>query len=236
MRKKIVVANWKMNKTVHEAVSFANEINKYQDFRCDVALCAPFVALSELRNVLDKRFHVGAQNIYFEEAGAYTGEISATMIKKFCRFVIVGHSERRQIFKEDDQVVNKKAKIALKHGITPIVCIGETLQERESGKTSEVVQRQILESLKDIDVTQIIMAYEPVWAIGTGRNATPEQAEEIHALIRRLIGSEKTRILYGGSVKPENAKGLMQQKNIDGALVGGASLDVKSFIGICQNA
>ncbi len=236
MRKKIIVANWKMNKTIQEAVSFANEMNKHSNFRCDVALCAPFTALSELRKSLDKRFHVGAQNIHYEESGAFTGEVSALMIKEFCRHVIVGHSERRQLFKEDDLTINRKARTALKHGIIPVVCVGETLQERESGRTNEVVQKQIKEGLKDVDIGQVIIAYEPVWAIGTGKNATPAQAEEVHAFIRRIICSEKTRILYGGYVKPENAGSLLKQKNIDGALVGGASLDVKNFIGICQNA
>ncbi len=207
----------------------------------DVVLCVPFLYVQAIAELLqDSDIAVGAQNMYWEEKGAFTGEISGPMLKSVgCEYVIVGHSERRQYFRETNQEVNKKAKAALRTGLTPILCVGETLQEREDGVTDSVVAEQIEESLEgmgEVAMLATVIAYEPVWAIGTGRTATPEQAQEVHALIRKLLEqrygaevAEKVRILYGGSIKPDNSYGLMEQPDIDGGLVGGASLDADSF-------
>jgi triosephosphate isomerase len=207
----------------------------------DVVVCVPFLYVQAIANLLsDSWIRVGAQNLYWEEEGAYTGEISGPMLKSVgCEYAIVGHSERRKYFQETNQDVNRKAKAALRAGLTPILCVGETLQEREEGVTEAVVTRQVEESLEGMGEEQMlatVVAYEPVWAIGTGRTATPEQAQEVQALIRRLLTerygagvAEQVRILYGGSIKPENICGLMQQPDIDGGLVGGASLDADSF-------
>ena len=246
MRKSVIAANWKMNKTIGEAVDFVRqfktEIGKYSD-RISI-ICPPFTALAGVCHELSGTdVQVGAQNLFWETSGAYTGEISVQMIKDAgCRYVIIGHSERRKIFGEDDAMINRKVKKALLDGILPIICVGETLEEREKGMTFQVVQKQIksdFEGLKKEEAVQCIVAYEPVWAIGTGKNATPDQAQEVHAFIRGLLKdlfgndvAQSIPIQYGGSVKPDNVDELMNQKDIDGALVGGASLDVKSFLRI----
>ena len=217
------------------------------DDRVDVAVCPPAVYLHDVGAAIrGSAVQLGAQNMHFEKDGAFTGEISASMLTDLgCRYVILGHSERRQYFGETDATVNRKTLVALDSGLTPIVCVGETLEERESGKTEHVVATQIKGSLAGLSAQQgekLVIAYEPVWAIGTGKTATPEQAEEVHAqirsLLRELFGAtaDVIRIQYGGSVKPENAAELMRQPNIDGALVGGASLKADSFAGIIAAA
>jgi triosephosphate isomerase len=216
--------------------------------RTEVAVCPPFVSIEAVREIIkDSRIGLGAQNIYLNKTGAFTGEISAEMLKESgCAYVIIGHSERRQYFHETDASVNQKIGFALAEELTPVVCVGETLAERESGQTSEVVRRQYLGAMKDIkisDAEKIIIAYEPVWAIGTGKTATPQQANEVHLLIRTLADelygkkfAEKMIIQYGGSVKPENASDLLSCEHIDGALVGGASLDADQFSAIVKSA
>ena len=231
-----------MSKTVEEAVSLVRELKELiKDVEDrEILVCPPFTALQAIKEELkDSNIKVGAQNMYFEDNGAFTGEISALMLKKLCSYVITGHSERRQYFNEDNELINKKIKKALEHGLKPIVCVGERLEQREGGKTNDVIENHIAEALKDLskeDVLKLTIAYEPVWAIGTGKTATPEQAEEAHIFIRNLIKkmydeetAEKTRILYGGSVKSKNAADLLSKKDIDGALVGGASLDAEEF-------
>ena len=245
MRKLFIAGNWKMNKNVKESVSLAKSlINRLKDVQDkDVVVCPAFTALSQVyEEVKDSNVKVGAQNMSFEDEGAYTGEISPRMLKDFCEYVILGHSERRQYFGENDEIVNKKVKKALEHGLKPILCIGETLEERDGDKTFDIIESQLKKSLKNMDkndMKKIIIAYEPIWAIGTGKTATPEQAEDVHVFIRKVIkksyGDEiasELRILYGGSVKPDNVKTLMEKEDIDGALVGGASLDAESFSGI----
>lgn len=243
MRRPLLAANWKMHKTLAEAEALASDLKeRLKDVAGrDVVLCVPFLYVEAVAALLlESEIAVGAQNLYWEEKGAFTGEISGPMLKSVgCDYVIVGHSERRQYFRETNQDVNRKAKAALKAGLTPIVCVGETLQQREDDVTESVVTTQIHESLDGLskgDMLGSVIAYEPVWAIGTGRTATPEQAEEVHSLIRDLVGqtsdsdvAEQVRILYGGSIKPENVYDLMRQPNIDGGLVGGASLDGSSF-------
>jgi triosephosphate isomerase len=251
MRKKIIAGNWKMNKDIPATEVFINELkSKLQNEKIstDVIVCPPFTSLETASNLLKNSFiKLGAQNMYFEDEGAFTGEISAAMLKSVgCEFVILGHSERRTIFKENNELINKKIKKALQSGLKPIFCIGETLREREEGMTEVVVKTQIIEGMKGItseELKNIIIAYEPVWAIGTGRNATPEQAEEVHLYIRNLISelfskesSENLIIQYGGSVKPDNAKDLLTQPDVDGALVGGACLKSDSFISIIKSA
>ena len=250
MRKPIIAGNWKMNKTIEESVQLANGI-KRSLFDCDdieVVLCPPFTSLSDVKDVLlDTRISLGAQNIYWESKGAFTGEVSPVMLKALgCAYVIIGHSERRAYFGETNETVNKKVKAALSEGLSPIVCVGERLEEREDGKTFDVVSQHVEYGLADIaedEILRVVVAYEPVWAIGTGRNATPEQAEEVHKLIRELLGrkygrelSEKIRIQYGGSVKPENIEALISERDIDGALVGGASLKEDSFVDMVKRA
>jgi len=207
----------------------------------DVVVCPPFTALTaSIEFVKGTNVKIGAQNMYFEDTGAFTGEISPLFLRAIeCEYVILGHSERRNIFKESDDLINKKLKKALSIGLKPIVAIGEHLEERESGKTKDVIQRQMDETFKDIskeEILKIVIAYEPIWAIGTGKTATPEQAEEIHAFIRELLTqrydketADLIRIQYGGSIKPSNANDLLKQKNIDGGLVGGASLQANSL-------
>lgn len=214
----------------------------------EVVLCPPFTSLATVQALVQGTpIRLGAQNMYFESEGAYTGEVSAKMLKSVgCSHVILGHSERRQYFGETNDIINKKARKALDEGLTPIICVGETLDEREKGITDQIVSVQVKAVLNDIasnDVTRCIIAYEPVWAIGTGKHATPEQAEEVHKLIRKIIGqlhswaiAERVVIQYGGSVKPDNAESLLRQPNIDGALVGGASLKADSFAQIVQSA
>lgn len=250
MRRLIIAGNWKMNKTVEEAVSIAIGLKRkfYTFSEADIVICPPFTALSKVNDaIVDSSIMLGAQDVYWEEEGAFTGEISPGMLKDVgCRYVIVGHSERRIVFGETDEEVNNKLRIVLTYGMVPIMCIGERLEERENGMTFEIIEKQLTRGLKNIskeEIVRIVIAYEPVWAIGTGRTATPQQAQEAHKFIREFIEklfdkeiSLKMRILYGGSVKPENIANLTAQEDIDGALVGGASLDVNSFSEIVQNA
>jgi len=241
MRKIIIAGNWKMNKTIGESISMVKELRKLVEGIEDrsVLVCPPFTALSSVSAELKgSNVSLGAQNMHFEGEGAFTGEISASMLKEIgVEYVILGHSERRHIFNEDDSLINKKIKTAISNGLRAILCVGETLEEREDGKMEDVVCGQISNCLEGIDdMENIVIAYEPVWAIGTGKTASPSQAEEAHVLIRNVLGSifddtvsEGVTILYGGSVKPGNIKELISQDNIDGVLVGGASLDAKNF-------
>jgi len=244
MRKKIIAGNWKMNKTLDESKELAEAVKKGISGISDVesALCPPFTSLTEVAKVLEgSNIGLGAQNCYWLESGAYTGEVAPSMIKSTgAAYVIIGHSERRGLFNETNESVNKKVKAALDAGLLPIMCVGEKLEEREKNRTFDVVKSHVEGGLKGInenDAKKIVIAYEPVWAIGTGKNATPEQAEEVHAYIRGLLKdlysddvADTVRIQYGGSVKPSNVEGLMGHKDIDGALVGGASLEADSFI------
>jgi triosephosphate isomerase len=250
MRKKVIAGNWKMNYNLQQSVIFIQQLKEElikKERNAEVIICPNFIVLSEAKKIIkNSPIKLGAQNIYYEESGAFTGETSADMIKSVgCEYVILGHSERRTIFNETDEIINKKIKQALKHGLFPIFCIGETLEEREKDITNHIIRNQLELGLKDIsaeEITKIIIAYEPVWAIGTGRNATPEQAQEVHAFIRNFLAVEygleladRVIIQYGGSVKPENAKDLLSQPDIDGALVGGACLKVDSFIRIIES-
>lgn len=249
MRKKIIAANWKMNMTASEAASFMEDLAlELKNFEgAEVVIIPPFTALPRLSEVVSgmSGITIGAQNMWHEASGAFTGEISAGMLREFfTRYVVLGHSERRTIFGETDEIVNKKVKAAHAASLRPILCIGETLAERDAGKHHEVLARQLKGSLAGLDTEQMldtVLAYEPVWAIGTGRTASPEQAQEAHAFIRKTLAemfdaatAAKVRIQYGGSVKPDNAKELLHQADIDGALVGGASLDPRSFAKIVQ--
>ena len=243
MRQPLIAANWKMYKTPAEADIFLRAFLPLvqDDRRSEIVICPPFVDLTfVLQSVEGSRVRVAAQNMHFAEEGAYTGEVSASMLKALgVTHVILGHSERRQYFAETDQTVHNKLVTALKHGLVPIVCIGEHLEERESGKTDEVLSRQIsiaIQQINPAELAPLVVAYEPVWAIGTGKTATPEMAAAAHLVIRsqvaRVAGrplAEGLRILYGGSVKADNASSLLNQPEIDGALVGGASLDPLSF-------
>jgi len=246
MRKPIIVGNWKMNNTIPESISLIREITSLfaDEIGIDVAVAPPFTALAavweEIRNTQIK---LAAQNIFWEKKGAYTGEISAEMlVQAGCSYVIVGHSERRQYLKETDEMINKKLKTALDFNLIPILCIGESLDEREGGRTFHVIKRQIEGALRGIegkDVQRMVIAYEPIWAIGTGKSATSAQAEEVHEFIRDFLAQNFgkdvaycVRIQYGGSVTPENIDELMAQPNIDGTLVGGASLKAHSFVRI----
>jgi triosephosphate isomerase (TIM) len=247
-RKPLVAANWKMHKTIAEAEFFVKSLQEKTGALEDrEAIIAPsFTALKAVRDVLDlKGYMLSAQNCYWEEKGAFTGEVSPIMLKDLgCDYVIVGHSERRQIFLESDEMVRNKAAAVFRAGMLPIVCVGEVLDHREQGKTFEVVGRQVTEAIEGMDLAQagrLVIAYEPVWAIGTGRTASPAQAQEVHAFIRGRLESlfnkevaNKIRILYGGSVKPDNVDALMAEPDIDGALVGGASLEVGSFARLIQ--
>ena len=248
MRKPIIAGNWKMNKTNKEAVALAKELKKSLKGikNREIVVCPPFTALSDVAKELKgSNIGLGAQNAYCEEQGAFTGEVSVSMLKEIgVKYVIIGHSERREHFKETNELINKKVKNALKNGLKPILCVGEKLLEREAGETERIVENHISNGLKSLtkkDVLNCVIAYEPVWAIGTGRTATPEQAEEVHVFIRKLLEkmfdketAGKVRIQYGGSVKPDNIKELMAKENIDGALVGGASLDANSFTKIVR--
>lgn len=242
MRRPVLAGNWKLNKTIVEAVDLVNKL-KAAPLKLDdrtVVVCPPFTALAAVSDALhDSDIAVGGQNLYWEDSGAFTGEISGPMLKSAgCTYVIIGHSERRQFFNETNETVNKKIMAALKNHLIPIVCIGETLKEREANRTFDVIKEQIKNGLAGLTNEQLkglVIAYEPVWAIGTGRTASPAQAEEVHNFIRTLQCEEVAqaiRILYGGSVKPDNIKELMDQKDIDGALVGGASLKAQDFIAI----
>ena len=250
MRRKILAANWKMNLTQTEAESylesFLPEMRAVNDL--EVVIIPPFTAIATLTAFSEKlpSVRIGAQNMHWEKSGAYTGEISATMLRAlYVKYVVLGHSERRTLFGETDEIVNRKIKAALDAGLRPIFCIGETLRERDAGHVEQVLEKQLragLNGVEKIDFTEVIVAYEPIWAIGTGRTASPEQAEEAHLFVRTILAhladqptADRMRIQYGGSVKPENAEELMRQKNIDGALIGGASLDPRSFAEIIRS-
>ncbi len=246
MRKKIVAGNWKMNKTVEEAVALAEglKLELANVTGVEAVVCPPFTALKTVSDLIaDTEIKLGCQNMSSEEDGAYTGEISHSMLKElFVKYVILGHSERREYYKETDFWVNKKVKKALEKNLRPIVCVGEKLEDREAGNTEAVVEAQVRGSLADITAEQfeeIVVAYEPVWAIGTGKTATSEQAQDVHKFIRGIIAdmvgqeaADGLRIQYGGSMKPANAAELMSQPDIDGGLIGGAALDAVSFAGI----
>lgn len=250
MRKVIIAGNWKMNKNLQESMELANSLKKELNGVKDVemVLCPPFTSLSAVRDVIKgTNIKLGAQDCYWEKEGAFTGEISTGMLKSVgCVYCIVGHSERRQFFGETNEIVNRKAKAILKEGLRPIVCVGEKLEDRKSGKTFDVVKDHVTNSLAGLtkeEMLKTVIAYEPVWAIGTGVNATKEQAEEVHKYIRDLLKkmydtsvADSVRIQYGGSVKPDNTKELISQPNVDGALVGGASLKSDSFSQIIKNS
>jgi triosephosphate isomerase (TIM) len=247
-RKPIIAGNWKMFKGRTEAADLANAFVAKAGTVTDVemVLCPVFTSIETVANAIrGSKVQLGAQNCHFEDQGAFTGEISPVMLKEAgVQFVILGHSERRQYFGETDANVNKKAQACYKHGLTPIICVGETLAEREAGRTAEVITTQVkgcIEGLPADKLAASVLAYEPVWAIGTGKTATKEQAQEVHALIRKLLAevcgaqvAEAVRIQYGGSVKPQNIAELMAQPDVDGALVGGAALDADSFAGIVK--
>lgn len=250
MRKKIIAGNWKMNNDLNESQSLVSGIKSGlgNDDKCEVIVCPPFTSLSEVHSLVkDSPVKLGAQNMFFEESGAYTGEISASMLKSIgCEYVILGHSERRTIFGESDEWINNKIKKAIESGLKVIFCIGETLAQREEGVTDAVIKNQIINGLQNVtseNLKTITIAYEPIWAIGTGKTASPEQAQEVHAFIRNLIeeiyskeSAENLIIQYGGSVKPDNAASLLSQPDIDGALVGGACLKPASFLSIIASA
>ncbi|MFA5779411.1 MAG: triose-phosphate isomerase [Elusimicrobiota bacterium] len=246
-RVSLIAGNWKMNKTVEESVELINAIKqKLSDGSAtsdrEVLVCPPFTSLVVVKEIVKNSvIKLGAQNMYFEKSGAYTGEISPLMLKNAgVEYVIIGHSERRQYFGETDESVHKKMKVAFENSIIPIVCVGETLQQREKNEAFSVIEKQVkigVEGLSAEQSKKLVIAYEPVWAIGTGKTATPQQAEEIHAFIRKIYtemygkdAAESIRILYGGSVKPDNVSEIMRQPDIDGALVGGASLKADDFI------
>ncbi len=249
-RKLIIAGNWKMNKTVAEAQDMVRrlkiDLGTIKDV--DMVICPPFTALAEVsKAIIDTTIRLGAQNMSENNFGAHTGEIAAGMLKEFSvRYVILGHSERRQFQKETNELICKKAHAAHAASLKPIICVGETLEEREAGKTQKVIETQVVGCLKNLNggqVMEAILAYEPVWAIGTGKTATPDQAQDVHAYIRALVAqlydetvAQHVRIQYGGSVKPGNARELMELPDVDGALVGGASLDERSFADIIKNS
>src|SRR5262245_11004843 len=250
-RKLLIAGNWKMNKTVAEALDLAGGLERELGLvkEVDIVICPPFTALSEVsKAILDsKSIRLGAQNMCEHNVGAYTGEICAGMLKEFSvRYVILGHSERRQYYKESDELISKKALAAHAASLKPIVCVGETLTERESSQTEKVLETQVRGSLAGFtrdQMVETIIAYEPVWAIGTGKTATTQQAQETHAFIRGLLVrlfdetvARRVRIQYGGSVKPSNTRDLMSQPDVDGALVGGASLEDRAFADIVKNS
>ena len=251
MRKKIIAANWKMNMTQGESAqfmeSFLRDVGEINDV--EVVIIPPFTAIPKVSEALGRAHNIklGAQNMYWEKSGAFTGEISAPLLRDlFVHYVVLGHSERRTLFGETDEMVNRKVHAAHEGKLRPIVCVGETLDQRDKGDVEKILSTQLRGSLAGLRPKQLqesVIAYEPVWAIGTGRNATPQQAQEAHAFIRRTLSemaddgtAERVRIQYGGSVKPENARELMTQPDIDGALVGGASLDPRSFAQIVKAA
>jgi len=250
MRKPIIAGNWKMNNTINEAVELVNGLKRELDNidSVDIVVAPAFTALSDVNElIMDSNIKLCAQNVYWQKSGAFTGEVSTAMLKDAgCTYVIAGHSERRQYFSETNETVNKRLKAALAGGLKVIVCVGEVLEERETGKTFDIIKDQVqgsLQGLSKLDMNNVILAYEPVWAIGTGKTASPEQAQEIHQYIRGLLkdifGAEtaaEIRIQYGGSVKPDNIRELMQKEDVDGALVGGASLEIDSFSAIVKGA
>ena len=247
VRKKdyLIAANWKMHKTVNESIDFVRELDNMIEAnnKVEIVIFPPFTSVYTLKGISNK-MKIGAQNIFFEEKGAFTGEISTVMLNNIAEYILVGHSERRQLFDESDSDINKKIKLALKYDFTPILCVGETLEEREKGETFAKIEKQLADDFSEItktDVERTVIAYEPIWAIGTGRNASPEQAEEVHSFIRSILKNrvenpDNMPIIYGGSVKPENSRDLLTQKNINGVLVGGASLNVTSFFAIIENS
>lgn len=242
MRTPIIAGNWKMNNTINEGLKLIEEIKGFpRNGEAETVICVPFTLLSEAKKAIENTdIKLGAQDMHWEEKGAFTGEISPLMLKELgVEYCIIGHSERRQYFGETDENVNKKIKAALSHSIRPIVCVGETLEERESHIEKETVERQLLLAFEGVDkkkVENIVIAYEPIWAIGTGKTASADDANDMISFIRQTIGNkcgdvkDKIRIQYGGSVKPENIKELMGKSDIDGALVGGASLDAEDFV------
>ncbi len=235
MRTPLLVANWKMNKTIAESLSYLNTL-KAHTLPTDrqIVICPPYTALQAIQQSLHgSTILYGAQNMHWDQSGAYTGEISTTMLNELgCTYVIIGHSERRTYFNETDDTVQKKVNAALQAGCIPIVCVGETLEQRQQQRTSTIIETQLEVALAHVqDASRVVIAYEPVWAIGTGETATPEQAQEIHALIRQHVSVE-TKIIYGGSVHSDNIVSLMEQPDIDGALVGGSSLDPDEFAAI----
>jgi triosephosphate isomerase len=247
MRKNIVAGNWKMNKTLQEGVELAKGLNEAlagEEQKCDVVICTPFIHLASVAELVDgNKIGVGAENCADKVSGAYTGEISAAMVASTgAKYVILGHSERRAYYGETAEILKEKVRLVLDNGLTPIFCIGEVLEEREAGKQNEVVFNQLAGSLFDLtaeEFSKIVLAYEPVWAIGTGKTATGEQAQEIHAYIRSVVAdkfgaevADNTSILYGGSCKPTNAKELFANPDVDGGLIGGAALKVEDFKGI----
>ena len=245
MRRKLVVGNWKMHGSRPANAELLGTLRAGRPYGADVAVCVPFVYLSETASTLaGSDLHWGAQDVSAHEAGAYTGEISAAMLAEFaCRYAIVGHSERRAYHAESDQLVALKAQAALGKGVTPIVCVGETLAEHEAGQTEAVVKRQLSAVIHQLAhcAAEMVVAYEPVWAIGTGRTASPAQAQAVHAVLRAQLQAatghaDTMKILYGGSVKPDNAAVLFSQPDIDGGLIGGASLKAADFIAICRAA
>jgi len=248
-RRIIIAGNWKMNKTIGESIDLANSIKRslYDIEEVEIVVCPPFTSLSDVNEItMETNIKLGAQDCFWEKEGAFTGEISATMLKSVgCEYCIIGHSERRQFFGETNETVNKKLKALLKENINPIVCVGEKLGERKNGKTFDVIKDHVVNSLAGLskeEMSKTVIAYEPVWAIGTGVNATKEEAEEAHKYIRTLLGqmhgdevAKSVRIQYGGSVKPENIKELISQEDVDGALVGGVSLKADSFVQLVKN-
>jgi triosephosphate isomerase len=250
MRIPLIAGNWKLNMTEAQAIVLSRKImwqaSKVKNV--EVLICPPYTALSQLHKLLiSTSIKLGAQNMYWQTSGAYTGEISPVMLAEFCQYVILGHSERRAYFSESDEEINRKVAAAINYQLIPILCVGEKLEEKDAGKAEEVIYRQVIEGLKDVGVfdgDQLVVAYEPVWAIGTGRFATDDGANKIvSSTIRpalvRLFGKEvaqQVRVLYGGSVTPENAARFLHQPEIDGALVGGASLKPESFVGIVEAA
>jgi len=250
--KRLIAANWKMNKGLVESQKFADEIRAFaensKNINCEIVICPPFTSLDAIhRKIEGTQIKLGAQNVHYDSCGAYTGEISCSMLKSCgCEYVIIGHSERRLLFHETNELVNKKVLKALDEKLFPILCVGETLEEHQDHLTEAIIEEQLKTCLKHVSAEQmgrIVIAYEPVWAIGTGKNATPHQAESVHNFIRKKIrkitneeNDSSIRIIYGGSVKPSNAKELFSSQSINGALVGGASLDEKSFIEIVNSA
>lgn len=245
MRKPLIAANWKLNKTIGETEEYIRSFLPLVKgiSEVDILLAPPFTSLHSASQLLkNTNVKLSGQNVFYEEKGAFTGEISVAMLTSAgCSYTIIGHSERRQYFSESDEVVNRKLRVALRGGLEVILCVGETLAEREEGITFDILNRQLAGSLSGVKLPGVTIAYEPVWAIGTGKTATPELAGEVHTYIREWLGkygkgANNVRILYGGSVKPENTAMLMSEQDVDGALVGGASLKPESFAGIVREA
>jgi len=250
MIEKIIAGNWKMNMDHVEGAELAKKLSELiggKDLKCRVIIFPPFTTIpSVVQSISTDRIEIGAQDLYFEDSGAFTGEVSGKMLKNLgCKYVLVGHSERRHVIGEGAEILRKKLEAALRNGLTPVYCVGEKLEEREAGKAFDVVARQVLEGIDGLnaeEVRRLIIAYEPVWAIGTGKTATPDDADKMHSKIREIIagsaGEDITQavpILYGGSVKPSNASELLRVKDVDGVLVGGASLDAEAFFKIIES-